>query len=128
MPTIPTMLTNGRSKGMSVWIAIQDIGQIERLYGKELTQTIINSYASSFTFTVNDPNTADFLSRKIGEREIKETTVSYTSAKESSSTTSQQTRQERTVLPSEILGMPTQQSWIIKRLRTSSRARRCNQD
>ena len=106
LPTIPTMLTNGRSKGMSVWIAIQDIGQIEKLYGKELTQTIINSCASSFTFTVNDPNTADFLSRKIGEREIKETNVSHTSGQSASSTTSQQTRQERTVLPSEILGMP----------------------
>ena len=106
MPTIPTMLTNGRSKGMSIWIAIQDIGQIEKLYGREIAQTIINSCASSFTFAVNDPNTADFLSRKIGEREIKETNVSHTDGQSSSSTTSQQTRQERAVLPSEILGMP----------------------
>jgi type IV secretory pathway TraG/TraD family ATPase VirD4 len=26
LPTIPVMLTNGRSKGVSIWIAIQDMG------------------------------------------------------------------------------------------------------
>ncbi|MDD5343694.1 MAG: type IV secretion system DNA-binding domain-containing protein, partial [Smithella sp.] len=43
LPTIPVMLTNGRSKGMSVWIALQDMGQIDKIYGKEISQTIINS-------------------------------------------------------------------------------------
>ena len=117
MPTIPTMLTNGRSKGMSIWIAIQDIGQIEKLYGKETTQTIINSCASSFTLAVNDPHTAEFLSLKIGERVVKETNKSRTSTgmfEPESTTTSQQTRQERAILPSELLGMMN--LWTFARL------------
>jgi type IV secretory pathway TraG/TraD family ATPase VirD4 len=49
---IPTMRTNGRSKGMSIWIAIQDIGQIERIYGMDLSQTIVNSCATSFAYPI----------------------------------------------------------------------------
>jgi len=65
LPTIPIMLTNGRSKGMSVWIALQDMGQIDKIYGKEISQTIINSCATTFTFAANDPYTAIILSKKI---------------------------------------------------------------
>jgi len=109
LPAIPIMLTNGRSKGMSIWIAIQDIGQIEKIYGKEIAQTIINSCASSFLFAVNDPNTAEFLSRKIGDREIRELNISTSEQQASvqgpSTTTSYQTRNERTIMPSEFLNM-----------------------
>ena len=109
LPAIPTMLTNGRSKGMSIWIAIQDIGQIEKIYGKEIAQTIINACASSFLFAVNDPNTAEFLSRKIGDREIRELNISTSeqqfSTRGDSTTTSYQTRNERTIMPSEFLNM-----------------------
>lgn len=106
LPTIPTMLTNGRSKGMSIWIAIQDIGQIEKIYGKDLSQTIINSCATSFTFAVNDHFTADFISKKLGEREIRQVNVSYSDGQNSSSTTSYQTMNERVVMASEIQNLP----------------------
>jgi type IV secretory pathway TraG/TraD family ATPase VirD4 len=106
LPTIPTMLTNGRSKGMSIWIAIQDIGQIEKIYGKDISQTILNSCATSFTFAVNDPFTADFISKKLGEREVRQVNVSYSDGQTSSSTTSFQTMNERVVMASEIQNLP----------------------
>jgi type IV secretory pathway TraG/TraD family ATPase VirD4 len=109
LPTIPVMLTNGRSKGMSIWIAIQDMGQIEKIYGKETSQTVLNSCATTFTFAVNDPYTADYLSRKIGDREIRQTNVSESvnpGGQGPSTTTSQQTMNERVVLPSEIMNLP----------------------
>jgi len=106
LSTIPTMLTNGRSKGMSIWIAIQDMGQIEKIYGKDISQTIVNSCATSFTFAVNDPFTADFVSRKIGEREIRQVNVSYSEGQSPSSTTSYQTMNERVVMASEIQNLP----------------------
>jgi type IV secretory pathway TraG/TraD family ATPase VirD4 len=58
---------------------------------------------------VNDPYTADYLSKKIGDREIRQTNVSEsTGARDSgpSQTTSQQTLNERVVLPSQIMNMP----------------------
>jgi type IV secretory pathway TraG/TraD family ATPase VirD4 len=103
------MLTNGRSKGVSLWIAVQDMGQIEKIYGKETSQTIVNSCATTFTFAVNDPYTADYLSRKIGDREIRQTNVSESvspAGQGPSTTTSQQTLNERVVLPSEIMNLP----------------------
>ena len=113
LPTIVTMLTNGRSKGLSIWLAIQDIGQIEKIYGREISQTIVNSCASSFTFAVSDPTTAEFLSKKIGDREVIQTHVSrsanqnfgQSSSQGSSTNISSQSLTERVFLPSQIMGM-----------------------
>ena len=74
-----------------------------------LGNDIINACASSFLFAVNDPNTAEFLSRKIGDREIRELNISTSeqqfSTRGDSTTTSYQTRNERTIMPSEFLNM-----------------------
>ena len=69
--SIVDLLTNGRSKGASVWLAIQDIGQINNLYGDNLRQTIMNACNNYFCFKVNDYQTAELLSKKFGEAKIK---------------------------------------------------------
>jgi type IV secretory pathway TraG/TraD family ATPase VirD4 len=69
--SIVDLLTNGRSKGASVWLAIQDIGQINNLYGENLRQTIMNACNNYFVFKINDYYTAELLSKKIGEVKIK---------------------------------------------------------
>lgn len=66
LSTIKSLLTLGRSKGASVWIGIQDIGQIEAIYGKSSRQTIVNACGTSLIFRVNDPTEAQYLSEKIG--------------------------------------------------------------
>jgi len=48
--SIVDLLTNGRSKGASVWLAVQDIGQISNLYGDNLRQTIMNACNNYFDF------------------------------------------------------------------------------
>ena len=69
--SIVDLLTNGRSKGASVWLATQDVGQINNLYGDNLRQTIMNACNNYFCFKVNDYQTAELLSKKIGEVKIK---------------------------------------------------------
>ena len=69
--SIVDLLTNGRSKGASIWLAIQDVGQINNLYGDNLRQTIMNACNNYFIFKVNDYQTAELLSKKIGEAKIK---------------------------------------------------------
>ena len=66
LSTIKSLLTLGRSKGASVWIGIQDIGQIDSIYGKSSRQTIINACGTSLIFRVSDPTEAQYLSEKIG--------------------------------------------------------------
>ncbi len=70
MTSLIDILTNGRSKGVSVWLAIQDIGQIEDKYGSALKQTIINTFSNLIIFRLNDPKTAKFFIEKIGERKM----------------------------------------------------------
>ncbi|MCP4156532.1 MAG: type IV secretion system DNA-binding domain-containing protein [bacterium] len=67
LQSIVKLLTLGRSKGASVWPGIQDIGQIENIYSREIRQAIVNACRNSLILSVNDPTTAKFLSDKIGE-------------------------------------------------------------
>lgn len=66
---ILNLLKLSRSYGGSIWIGVQDVGQIESVYGTESAETIINSCANSILFGVDGPKTAESLSKKIGERE-----------------------------------------------------------
>lgn len=69
--SIVDLLTNGRSKGASVWLATQDVGQINNLYGDNLRQTIMNACNNYCCFKVNDYQTAEVLSKKLGDAKIK---------------------------------------------------------
>jgi GTPase SAR1 family protein len=43
LSTIVRLLTLSRSKGGSVWLGIQDVGQIDEIYGERLRQAIVNA-------------------------------------------------------------------------------------
>lgn len=77
LPMIQSLLSLSRSKGGSVWLGIQDVGQIDKLYGEPLRQAIINACGTAAIFSVSDPHTAKFLSAKIGETEFLETEETY---------------------------------------------------
>jgi len=74
---IVQLLTLSRSKGGSVWLGIQDIGQIDKIYGASLRQAIINACGTTAIFSVSDPQSAKFLSTKIGETDFLETEETY---------------------------------------------------
>lgn len=75
--SITELLTQSRSKGGSVWIGIQDQGQIEKIYGKEGRQSIVSSCGGNLIFSVADPDTSEYLSRKIGDHEFYESETSH---------------------------------------------------
>jgi len=64
------LLTVGRSKGACLVVANQDLGKIEDVYGKPNKMTFYNNFNTGFFLRLNDPDTAEFLSRSIGEREV----------------------------------------------------------
>jgi type IV secretory pathway TraG/TraD family ATPase VirD4 len=70
MDSIIQLLTQGRSKGASSWIFIQDMGQIEHIYGRDLSKTIINGCGNKYYFNVADNQTAEFISKEIGTVEF----------------------------------------------------------
>ncbi|GLI53356.1 type IV secretion system DNA-binding domain-containing protein [Thermodesulfovibrio yellowstonii] len=73
LTSIVRTLEQGRSKGASVWIATQDISQLQKLYSYEIANTIVNTCNTIITFALNDPNSCEFMSKVFGETEILET-------------------------------------------------------
>jgi hypothetical protein len=62
-----SLLTLSRSKGGSIWVGVQDVGQIDKLYAQDLRKAIVNACGNSLLFAVSDPDRAKYLSEKIGE-------------------------------------------------------------
>ena len=108
LSTIVRLLTLSRSKGGSVWIGIQDIGQIDKLYTEALRQSIINACGNTVIFSVSDPKTGKFLSEKIGEISYINTDETFSMGVESSKdglSLSRREKKESLVLSSEILNL-----------------------
>jgi len=73
LPTVVQALEQGRSKGASIWIASQDINQIQKIYMQETMNTIVNTTNTIACFALNDAVSSEYMSRVFGEREILET-------------------------------------------------------
>ena len=69
MSSVLDLLTNGRSKGASVYILVQEFAQIEAKYGKDGRKTIVNACSNQIYFGVNDAESAEEISKQIGQEE-----------------------------------------------------------
>ncbi|WP_027360790.1 type IV secretion system DNA-binding domain-containing protein [Desulforegula conservatrix] len=67
LPSILNLQIFGTSKGASVWIGIQDLGQLENIYGKDISSIITRACSNSVYLRVSDPITSQYLSDKIGK-------------------------------------------------------------
>lgn len=113
--SIIQLLTQSRSKGGASFILIQDVAQINSIYGKEGATSIVNSCGNTISFAVSDESTADFISKKIGSMEIKRTEESNSLGLKDfggSISTSHQTTEKRVVMPSEVMTIPTMNCFI----------------
>jgi type IV secretory pathway TraG/TraD family ATPase VirD4 len=70
MASIFDFLTMGRSKGGFLVLSNQDLGSVGNLYGHDQKETFFNNFNLHLVFRINDPTTADFLSKAFGEREV----------------------------------------------------------
>ena len=73
LTSIVRSLETGRSKGASIWISLQDISQLQKLYSHETANTIVNTCNTIVSFALNDVASCEYLSRLIGDREVLET-------------------------------------------------------
>ena len=65
------------SKGCSVWLVFQDFSHIEKIYSKEDRLSIINNCSSLVCLGLNEPESADFFSKKIGETIVQEAQLNH---------------------------------------------------
>ena len=108
LSAIESLMVASRSKGGSVFIGVQDIGQIDKVYKKETRATILNSAANRIIFNCKDHDTAKFFSTDIGKTEYYESMESQSLAMEDSDklNTSRQRRREDLVTPEDIQALP----------------------
>ncbi|MEN8223162.1 MAG: type IV secretion system DNA-binding domain-containing protein [Acidobacteriota bacterium] len=70
MSSIFDFLTMARAKGGALYVVNQDLGSISDIYGKDKKETFFNNFNTNFIFLLNDPSTAEFISRAFGEQEL----------------------------------------------------------
>jgi len=70
MPSIFDFLTMARAKGGALYVVNQDLGSISDVYGKDKKETFFNNFNTNCIFLLNDPTTAEFVSRAFGEQEL----------------------------------------------------------
>ena len=109
--SLENFLTNARKHGGSAILGMQAISQVYSLNGRENATSMLSSISNSLTLRAPDAETAEYLSKGFGDKQILRVMQSGGSSSNaqgdsSSSNWSQQIVTERLVLPAEISSMP----------------------
>ena len=73
----------GRSYGLSIIVGIQEVAKFDKIYGENDRKTILNNLSSKIILRLQDPDTAEYLAKNIGEKEYTETDSSNSIGTES---------------------------------------------
>ncbi|MBV8097202.1 MAG: type IV secretion system DNA-binding domain-containing protein [Acetobacteraceae bacterium] len=74
-PQIEKLLTRGRKRGLAVVIGLQNVSQLQTLYGREGCITLTSSPSTKIILRVDETETAKWASELIGSREIERLTI-----------------------------------------------------
>ena len=58
--------------GLHLWPFVQDLGQLQDLYGREVTETFFGNSDAEIFFGLKDMTTLEYVSRRIGAVDVKE--------------------------------------------------------
>jgi type IV secretion system protein VirD4 len=73
---VATALGQGAGFGIQLFPVLQDINQLREIYGKDAANTFLGMSGATFAFTPNDPETAEWMSKRAGDVVIPGLTVS----------------------------------------------------
>ncbi len=111
--SIIDLSTNGRKHGAMIFAGLQTIAQLRESYGNETAQTFLACLGSWLVLRVSDGETAEYMSRYLGEEEktrvVKSGGKSHQSMQVGSSKSEnwqEQVVKDRVVLPSELQALP----------------------
>lgn len=109
------VLTKGRKKGVRVMSCLQTISQLYAIWGKEDGNTLRGSYRNLVVLgsAQSDEETAETLSRSLGDIDVVRNKNSKTSAgKGNSETNGDHAEKDRLVTPSEISNLPDREGYV----------------
>lgn len=111
LTSVVDLLTQGRSKGIRTFVGIQDVGQFDKLYGKETRNTIINACSNYFLLAQNEAENAKFASDLVGANEAWQT--SHSASDMGADSNSQDMQQIKPlILPSEFQSMDNLTAYV----------------
>ncbi|MBV8053926.1 MAG: type IV secretion system DNA-binding domain-containing protein [Deltaproteobacteria bacterium] len=74
-PQIEKLLTRGRKRGLAVVIGLQNVSQLQAIYGREGCITLTSSPSTKIILRVDETETAKWASELIGSHEIERLTM-----------------------------------------------------
>jgi type IV conjugative transfer system coupling protein TraD len=104
LPSLNLLLAGARKYGAAAILGVQSIAQIRDEYGREAAAAILSHPSTRLTLRVGDSETADYLSRNLGDRHTIRKVTSE--SKDGSTSESEQHSIEAAILPSEIMALP----------------------
>lgn len=102
IPSLLSILTLGRSAGACIVAGTQDFGLIDKKYGQDAKTTLLNAMNTLYLLRILEPNTAEYLSRALGESEVEDYSTSSSLSMDEAwdrVNISNNRRNERLVLP-----------------------------
>ncbi|MGO9995829.1 MAG: type IV secretion system DNA-binding domain-containing protein [Steroidobacteraceae bacterium] len=101
-------LTKGRKYGLCAIVGLQSVAQLRDAHGGDGAQTLLSCLSSQLLLRANDPETAEYASRHLGESEVLRESISQGQHR----TVTQQHQVERLVLASQIQGLPNRVGYL----------------
>jgi type IV secretion system protein VirD4 len=68
IPSLADQATTVVGRGISLWIAIQDLNQLDAVYGRHRAHVLRNNMESQIYYRPNDQDTAEYLERCLGRK------------------------------------------------------------
>jgi type IV secretion system protein VirD4 len=68
IPNLADHATTVSGRGISLWVAIQDLNQLDAVYGKARAHVLRNNMDSHIYYRPNDQDTAEYLERCLGHK------------------------------------------------------------
>ncbi|HSH85389.1 MAG TPA: type IV secretion system DNA-binding domain-containing protein [Guyparkeria sp.] len=113
---LPRLAELGRKFGSCVISGYQSISQLRDVYTRDTAQTITSCLGSTVILRTPDPDTAEYLSRTIGEAEIEREQLSSSrrgKGETGSVSRSERIERERVVMPSQIQGLCDLNGYLV---------------
>ncbi|MBD2414670.1 transfer complex protein TrsK [Nostoc calcicola FACHB-389] len=114
LPDLFKWLNESRSEGFCGILGWQNMGQLEKIYGKEISKAILGACGTKFVFNPGEEESARLFSAYLGEEEIKYKQKSRsTGGGRASTSISEQERTRKLFEPAQFLKLPPGKCLLI---------------
>jgi hypothetical protein len=110
---LEALVTRGRKRGLAAVLGFQSIAQLRRIYGHEQAAVLASMPSTKLLLRVDEPETAAFIARQIGDRETLREEIGVSTAEHGNRYNIHPTRRsEPVVMASEVQRLPRLEGYL----------------